>query len=97
MPGPVYSEDLTLLVRAGKQVPWQSFTVAELTVMGTFDETEVVARFRDHYFDRVIIYSRPSYIYDLRHSPAVRRAIEECYASESTIGEYEVLHPRPCS
>ena len=85
-PGPVLSEDMTVLMRAGRPVPWEFGSITELSSLGLFDEAPLVRRFEEQYFDTLIVYTwEPQ-----RFTPAVRSAAQRNYAHVASVGEFEV-------
>jgi hypothetical protein len=89
-PEPVMSEDMTLLYKAGKQVPFEPFMVAELAAGGQWDETPLVNLIRKRFFSVMVIR-------DLRYrySPAVAQAIRESYQPTVRYGDLTVFAPSP--
>jgi hypothetical protein len=51
---PVLSDDMVLLMKAGKGVPWEPAIFLELTRMGRWDERHIVNKIEDHDFAFVI-------------------------------------------
>ena len=85
-PGPVLSENMTLLMRAGRPVPWEFGSITELTLLGLFDEAPLVKRLEGGFFDTLIVYSwGPE-----RFSEAVRAAAWRRYERVAVIGRFEV-------
>ena len=89
-PEPVMSENMTLLYRAGKQVPFEPAIVAGLAEVGTWDETPLIDMIRQRKFSVMIIRQlEGSFLY----SPGVARAIEENYHPAERYGGYTVYRP----
>jgi hypothetical protein len=77
---PVLSDDMVLLLRAGKQVPWEPAIFAELAGTGRWDEQHALDMIAKRAFAFVITEGNPGdLIYDSRFSPAMDRAIRESY------------------
>ena len=57
LPGPVVSENMTLLLRAGKPVPFEPAIIKQTTETGVFDERELVQRTSDKFFDAFVLYT----------------------------------------
>jgi hypothetical protein len=77
---PVLSDDMVLLLTAGKPVPWEPAIFAELASTGRWDERLIVDMITMHDFAFVITRGHPgSEIYDSRYNPAVSQAIEAAY------------------
>jgi hypothetical protein len=75
-PGPVVSENMTLLLRAGKSVPFEPAIIKQTTETGVFDETALVKRTSDKFFDAFILYTGTG-----RLTPNMRDAIRRNYRS----------------
>lgn len=89
-PGPVLSEDMTLLDQADKGVPAEPAIINVLAVAGTWDEAPMIDLIRRHHFDRIIVYDlRARY----RWTPAMARAIDGAYHWEQSYGKYKVYRP----
>jgi hypothetical protein len=85
-PGPVLSEDMTVLMRAGRPVPWEFGSITELSALGLFDEAPLVRRFEEQYFDTLIVYTwEPQ-----RFTDAVRSAAQQHYERVAGVGEFEI-------
>jgi len=83
-PDPVMSEDMTLLYKAGKPVPFEPAIVAELAERGVLDETPLVNLVRNQRFS-VMVISDP---HSLRYWTAMGRAILENYQPVGTYSSY---------
>jgi hypothetical protein len=81
---PVASEDMVLLMRAGKQVMFEPVTATNLAADGVWDEGALVQMIRSHGFAFVI--TRDDRVGGgLFRSPAVDAAIREAYPSTERI------------
>ena len=90
--GPVFSDDMTLLMKAGKEVPWEPNIATLLAAVGVWDERPALEMIRTGKFELIVVrlLDRP-----LFHSPAIRAAIEEAYADAGgPAGRYRILRPR---
>jgi hypothetical protein len=78
--GPVLSDDMVLLMRAGKPVPLEPAIFSELTATGAWDERPFIAMIRARRFAFIITsgYTGET-IYDSRHTAEVSSAIETAY------------------
>jgi len=56
-PGPVVSENMTALLRAGKSIPFEPAIIKQTTDTGVFDEGALVKRTSDKFFDAFILRS----------------------------------------
>jgi hypothetical protein len=75
-PGPVVSENMTALLRAGKSVPFEPAIIKETTDTGVFDESALVKRTSEKFFDAFILTPE---LYSSRFSPRMLEAIHENY------------------
>ena len=94
-PGLVYSEDLRLLMDAGKEMPAEPAIVTTLARAGRWDETPFRRMFLERKFGLVVVYedlSNPD-----RFTAGVRQAIEENYQPTRISDDFTVYRPRPGS
>jgi hypothetical protein len=75
-PGPVVSENMTALLQAGKPVPFEPFLIKAATESGAFDESALVKRTSDGFFDAFILTRN---LYSTRFSPRMLEAIRRNY------------------
>jgi hypothetical protein len=88
--GPVLSENMSLLMRAGRPLPWEFGSITELTLLGIFDETPLVQRLRDRWFKMLIIETwEPQ-----RFTPAIRETAQSNYEKIEDLPPYEVWRPK---
>lgn len=85
-PDPVMSEDMTLLYKAGKQLPFEPAIVTELAAVHIWDETPLVDMIRSQRFSVMILGSDPDWLH--RYSPAVMHSILENYQPTETYAEF---------
>ncbi len=79
-PGPVLSDDMVLLMRAGKPVPWEPAIFAELASTGRWDERAILDRIESRAFAFVVTQgTRGEKIHDARYTLAVEHAIHTAY------------------
>ena len=77
---PVLSDDMVLLIKAGKPVPWEPAIFTELTAVGRWDQNPFVATIKSRQFAFVITSGQPGEkLFDSRHTPEVADAIETAY------------------
>ena len=97
--GPVASEDMVLLMRAGKQVIFEPMIINELVAMGIWDETPLVGMVRDETFAFFVTRGRDVHdrTFGWPYSDAMTRAIEEHYPHVSRLGDYWIHRPQPRS
>ncbi|MEA3039862.1 MAG: hypothetical protein QOE79_2375, partial [Sphingomonadales bacterium] len=93
-PKPVISDDMVLLMRAGKRVMWEPAIFAELASEHAWDERPFIARIRAHEFGFfVTVGSRGSRLFDSRYTPAVAAAIDAAYPGRRLVAGYTVHLP----
>jgi hypothetical protein len=92
VPGPVLSEDMVLLARANKDIPWEPAIIAQLAAAGTFDETRALDRVKARSFDLIVVRDLGS---DLFYSRRMREAILNAYQVKTVLRHYSVFEPRP--
>jgi hypothetical protein len=89
-PGPVFSENLLLLIESGRRVEVEPATVTFLALSGGWDERPYVHLFDRQYFGLLV--ANDIHFAD-RYTPAVTAAIERSYVREQQIGEYSIYRP----
>lgn len=92
LPGPVYSEDMVVLMQAGKEVPAEPAIITALAMDGKWDERGFVERIRRGEFNAIVI--RYSLQNDQRFSKGVVDAINERYYQTNNIGTFKIYLPR---
>ncbi|MBO0709748.1 MAG: hypothetical protein J2P47_00550, partial [Acetobacteraceae bacterium] len=90
---PVASDDMTLLMRAGKPVIFEPAIVTELAAMGRWDETPLVQMIRRCDFAFMITIAEARQI----RSPAVDAEMRKAYPHVERIGILAVREPAPGS
>ena len=89
-PGPVLSEDITLLMRAGRPMPWEFTGITELSRLGIFDEDLVVQRLDRGWFDILIVNNwKPLFFTD-----EVKNAAQRRYQQVSAVGIFQIWQRR---
>ncbi len=76
LPGPVVSENMTALLRAGKSIPFEPAIIKQTTDIGVFDENTLLRRTSDKFFDAFIL---TTYAHSYRFTPRMLHAIYENY------------------
>jgi hypothetical protein len=77
---PVLSDDMVLLLRAGKEVPWEPAIFAELASQGRWDQRLIIDRIEAHAFAMIVTTEPPGTpLYASRYLPDVSRAIDAAY------------------
>jgi hypothetical protein len=87
-PEPVMSEDMTLLYKAGKQVPFEPAIVGELAATGQWDPTPLVNMVRKRAFSVMLIKDL-----NMWYPPAVADAIQDNYTPTARYGQLIVYRP----
>ena len=94
-PRPVISDDMTLLIRAGRRVEWEPSIAAELGATGRYDEPTFVKMVRERRFGMFITEGdRGDPIYDSRYNPAVADAIATYYPREYRVDRFTIHAPK---
>lgn len=93
--GPVISDDMVALVRAGRPVLWEPAIFTELAATGVYDERTFIRMIDERRFPLIIVYqARGDKLFSLRFSPAVAAAIERNYYRQEKIAGLTVHRPR---
>ena len=90
-PGPVFSEDMNLLYKSGKDIPADPVMIQCLATSGIWDQRPFVRLLQRQSFALIVAYDISS---RERYSPAVAGAIEQAYERAATIGDYRLYRPR---
>lgn len=92
--GPVVSDDMVLLMRAGRPVLLEPAIVAELAHKGLYDEAGLVRLIRARAFAFFVTAGRPTLrMFPERYNPAVAAAIAEAYPEREWLGGLTVHRP----
>jgi hypothetical protein len=91
-PGPVFSEDMELLYKSGKDIPAEPAMIQCLAKAGMWDERPFVRLILERRFGLIVAYDLAS---PERYSPAVSNAIRSAYQQTMMIGDYRIYRPRP--
>jgi len=76
-PGPVVSENMTALMQAGKTIPFEPAIIKQTTDTGIFNETSLVKKTTDGFFDAFIFQNIPGVnFYTARMQEAIRQNYE---------------------
>ncbi|MEO5613128.1 MAG: hypothetical protein ABIT68_10370 [Sphingomicrobium sp.] len=91
---PVISDDMVILLRAGKGVEWEPAIFAELASKGMWDERPFVRLIEEHHFAFFITEGdRGDALFDSRYTPAVAGAIASAYPVERHLAGYTLHLP----
>jgi hypothetical protein len=91
---PVLSDDIALVLLAGKDAPIEPFIFAELAAAGKWDEEKLLAMLRARSFGAVITYRDPGDVtFDVRFRPRTEAAILQFYPKVTRYGEFRLRMP----
>ena len=90
--GPVFSEDMNLLYKSGKDIPADPVMIQCLAAAGMWDQRPFVRLIEEQSFALIVAYDLSS---RERYSPAVAGAIGGAYQQAMTIGDYKLYRRRP--
>jgi hypothetical protein len=91
---PVLSDDMVLLMAAGKRVPLEPAIFAELAATGRWDERREIDLVASRFFQFIVTWGgKGDPIFDSRYSPAVADAIDAAYPRVADYGGYKVRLP----
>jgi hypothetical protein len=92
---PVLSDDMVLVLRAGKDVLWEPAIFAELSAKGLVDERAFVRRIEARQFAFLVTFGGPGAPeFDARYNPAVTAAILRAYPHQRRIAGFLVRTPQ---
>ncbi|MBI2837929.1 MAG: hypothetical protein HYX75_06430 [Acidobacteria bacterium] len=94
--GPVFSEDTTLLVLAGRPIEYQCYELTQLSLTGHWDQRPLLERFNRHDFALVLLrfdIADPTPLARTRFTPEMLVAIRENYRPVEKRGPYWFLVP----
>ncbi|KAB1072727.1 hypothetical protein [Methylobacterium planeticum] len=93
---PVISDDMTLPIRAGRDVLWEPAIAAELAHTGLYDEAAFVAMVRAGAFGFFATTGqRGDPLFDQRYNPPVAEAMDAAYPVKRQVGSLTVHLPAP--
>lgn len=92
LPGPVYSEDMTLLMQAGKEIPAEPAIITALAINKQWDETSFVSRIEQGQFQAIVV--RVSLDDRQRFTESVARAVKQRYSLNKKVGPYQIYLPK---
>jgi hypothetical protein len=91
---PVLSDDLALVLLAGKDAPTEPFLFAELARAGFWDENKLIGMLQRHEFGAVITYEDPGHkTFDDRFLPRTTAAILANYPRVTQFGDNRLRLP----
>lgn len=90
LPGPVYSEDMTVLMRAGKEIPAEPAIITALAMNNGWDETSFLRRIEAGQFDAIIVLSLDN---RERYTETLAGAVRRRYSMKREIGAFKIYVP----
>lgn len=90
--GPVYSEDMTVLMKSGKALAAEPAIITVLAQTGAWDERPFTDRIRARYFDAIVVTTAVTN--QNRYTVGVARAIQDTYRPGKAIGGYTFWVPK---
>jgi len=90
-PGPVLSDNMLIITKAGHKIEAEPATLSFLTLAGGWNENPYLHLFDSHYFSLIVTNPLES---AARYSPAVVSSIEKNYQLDGKIGDYLIYRPR---
>src|SRR5258708_31144356 len=85
---------MVLLMRAGKEVPWEPAIFAELASQGRWDQRLIIERINSREFAMIVTSGRRgSFPFDARYTPEASRAIEAAYPYSQQVAGRTVRLP----
>ncbi len=92
---PVLSDDMVLLMKAGKQMPWEPAIFAELANTGRWDQRLILDKISNLSFAFIVTHGHAGErTYDERFTPGVDQAIQRAYPRTEELGDL-TLHLPP--
>jgi hypothetical protein len=92
---PVISDDMVLLLQAGKEVPWEPAIFAELASIGRWDESLIIYRIRSGSIAFVVtVGTRGQSLFDSRYNSPVADVIDQTFPRKVRRG-WLTLHLPP--
>jgi hypothetical protein len=90
-PGLVYSEDMSLLMRAGKELPAEPSIITNLATLGIWDQGPFLKMIQEQKFSGVVVDTLEN---KFNFTPRVRESILQAYDRAETLGRYTFYRPR---
>jgi hypothetical protein len=91
---PVLSDDMVLLLRAGKEVPIEPEIFADLGSLGQWDQRRLIDLINLHAFAFIVTqYGPGNWWYDQRYTKPVQAAIATNYPHQERYADYVVMRP----
>jgi hypothetical protein len=90
-PGPILTDGMVMLYRAGKDVYAEPAILCNLALAGTWDQSGLIEQIRAHKFPLIVTSLLDD---DHMYTPQVRDAIRDAYRLDDRIGGYDLCRPR---
>ncbi|CAG5018011.1 hypothetical protein DYBT9275_05894 [Dyadobacter sp. CECT 9275] len=90
-PGPILSDNMLLLTKAGRKIEAEPATLSFLTMANGWDERPYLRLFESSYFSLIVT---TPLMHAARYSPAVVSSIEKNYQATGSIGSYLIYEPK---
>ena len=87
-PGPVLSDDMTMLMKSGKNVPWEPGIFRELALLGVWDEQPLLDMIAVKQFSAIVEADPTNW------NDTVRAAIVRSYSPTGSLGGRTIFRPR---
>jgi hypothetical protein len=95
LPEPVYSENMTILMQAGKEIPAEPAIITALAKSGRWDESSFVSRIEHGQFQAIVVNWKETSLSDReRFSESVARAVHQRYSLSKSFGPFGVYLPK---
>jgi hypothetical protein len=88
---PILSDDMVLLLKAGKEVPVEPAIFTELTYTGLWAEQRMIDMIKSGFFEFVV--SKETRLDSECYTPSIRAAIKSAYPRIVEYGSYRVYRP----
>jgi hypothetical protein len=87
---PVFSEDMVVLMQAGKEAPWEPAIITELTTLGMFDESKIIKMIEAHDFAFAVVTGKMAIG---RYTPTMRAALLKAFPVQRELAGERLLQP----
>lgn len=95
LPEPVYSENMTILMQAGKEIPAEPAIITALAKSGRWDESSFVSRIEHGQFQAIVVnWKETSLSNRERFTESVARAVQQRYSLSKAFGQFGVYLPK---
>jgi len=91
LPGPVYSEDMTILQQAGKEIPAEPAIITALAMNNQWDESSFLRRISNGEFRAIVVHSLEN---RERFTESIAKAVYGRYSLYKEFGSFKVFLPK---